>query len=91
MSEFVSFKNLIAVVTVAGEMDLGRAAKKLNTSSFALKKQIRGLENLLELRIFYRNGNHHELTESGRTFVAECESLLMLCPRGPSCVREHRR
>ncbi len=91
MSEFISFKNLIAAVTVAEELDLDRAAKKLNTSSFALKKQICELENLLELRIFQRNRSHYEVTESGRTFMAECESLLMLCPHGPNCIRQHRR
>ena len=78
MTESVDRKLQIAVVALAGELDYGRAAKRLRISPSELNRQISTLEDQLTLRIFRANGRTVELTEAGQVFVRACRRFLAI-------------
>lgn len=64
-----------AFVVTAGTLHFGRAAERLGTSQQALSKRIARLEDLLEVRLFEREGGTR-LTEAGERFLPAAREAL---------------
>ena len=65
------------VVAVADELHFSRAAEKLRVAQPALSRQIRGLEEYLDTKLFVRTTRELHLTEAGRAFVEEAKEALL--------------
>ena len=63
-------------VTVAEEMHLTKASKRLFLSPPAVSAHIKALEEELRVRLFYRTPKGMELTEEGHHLKAEAEKVL---------------
>ena len=72
----VELRHLHYFVTVADEMSITRAALKLRVSQPSLTRQIRSLEEQLNVPLFYRDNNKLSLTEAGRFFLERTRRLL---------------
>lgn len=75
----MELRTLHYFVTVAQELNITRAAEKLNMSQPPLSNQIKGLEEELGAQLLIRGKRHLELTEEGRC-----------CCAGPSRFRSWR-
>ncbi|HZP06419.1 MAG TPA: LysR family transcriptional regulator [Terracidiphilus sp.] len=62
---------LQAAITLAEELHFSRAAERLHIDQSTLSKRIQELESQLGLRLFERNHQMVDLTESGSKFVEE--------------------
>jgi LysR family hydrogen peroxide-inducible transcriptional activator len=69
-------RQLEALVAVADTLHFHDAARRLGVSQSALSVQIRGLEQLLRVRLFDRDRHAVRLTEAGRAVVARARTLL---------------
>ncbi len=69
-------KQLITFVALAKERSYQRASVVLNYAPSTLAKQIRVLEEELNVKLTERRGTHIELTEDGRKFLPHAEQLL---------------
>jgi DNA-binding transcriptional LysR family regulator len=61
---------------VARELNFTRAAARLRVAQPALSRQIRALEQELGVELLTRDSHGTQLTDAGRAFLAEAESLL---------------
>jgi DNA-binding transcriptional LysR family regulator len=64
-------------VTVAAELNFSRAARRLNMTQPPLSRQIRLLEQQLDVTLFERNSRRVTLTPAGHAFLAEAQKLLL--------------
>src|SRR5699024_11491985 len=64
--------------TVASHLHFNNAAKELNISQPPLSKQIRQLEEELNVRLLNRTNRKVELTEAGVYFANSCKFILNL-------------
>lgn len=79
-------------VAVADELHFGRAAARLYISQPALSKQIRKLEEQLDVPLLVRDSRHVTLTPRGQRFLEEARRLLAIAqsmqqPSRPDAVR----
>lgn len=65
-------------VTVAEELNITKAAEKLNISQPPLSNQIRALEDELDTVLFIRGKRHLQLTESGKLLYRHAKEILNL-------------
>ncbi|MFD1702883.1 LysR family transcriptional regulator [Methylopila henanensis] len=65
-----------AFLVVAGELNFGRAARRLNLTQSALSRQVQALERALDARLFERTTRSVTLTPAGHAFMAEAQALL---------------
>ena len=72
----MEFRLLRYFVAVAEELNITRAAERLHTAQPSLSQQIRQLELILGVPLFYRDKHHVELTEAGRVFLRESRTIL---------------
>jgi DNA-binding transcriptional LysR family regulator len=73
----VEIRHLLAVITLAEELNFRRAANRLHLTQPALSKQITELEAEHRFHLFTRNKRRIvELTDAGRVFVEEARSAL---------------
>ncbi len=72
----MEFRLLRYFVAVAEELNITRAAERLHTAQPSLSQQIRQLELILGVPLFYRDKHHLELTEAGRVFLRESRTIL---------------
>src|SRR5262245_21644149 len=72
----MELRHLRYFVGVAQELNFTRAARKLRVAQPALSRQIRQLEDEVGVPLLERNRRGVHLTDSGRAFLAEAQSLL---------------
>jgi len=72
----MELRHLRYFVGVAQELNFTRAAQKLHVAQPALSRQIRQLEEEVGVTLLERNRRAVHLTDAGRAFLAEAESLL---------------
>ena len=65
-------------VTVAEELNITRAAEKLNISQPPLSNQIKALEQELSTTLFIRGKRHLQLTDSGKLLYRHAKEILSL-------------
>ncbi|MBQ7282973.1 MAG: LysR family transcriptional regulator, partial [Spirochaetales bacterium] len=75
-------------VTVAEELNITRAAEKLNISQPPLSNQIRALEEELDTVLFIRGKRHLLLTESGQLLYRHAKEILSLSEKTSNEIRQ---
>ncbi|MBR9971751.1 LysR family transcriptional regulator [Magnetospirillum sulfuroxidans] len=63
-------------VAVAETGSFSQAAKRLRVSSSQVSRQVAALEDRLHTPLFYRTTRSVALTETGRTLLGQCQSLI---------------
>lgn len=63
-------------VTIAHHGGVSDAAAMAGTTKSGVSKQLAMLEDLLQLRLFERNGRRMQITQEGKTLVGRAESVL---------------
>lgn len=74
----MNFRTLKYFVVVAQELNIGRAATRLNISQPPLTRQIQQLEASLGVKLFNRSAKGVELTNSGELLLEEAQNILTL-------------
>ena len=69
------WEGLDEFVAVAECGQFTAAAERLSLSSSQVSRQIAGMEELLQTRLFYRSTRRVALTEAGQTFLQHCQRL----------------
>src|SRR5256885_31538 len=72
----MDLRHLRAFVTIVDVGGFGRAGARLNVSQPALSRQIRALEDALEVRLFDRIGRRVQLTSEGEDLLRRTRRLL---------------
>ena len=77
----MELRTLRYFITVAQELNITRAAEKLNMSQPPLSNQIRGLEEELGVRLFIRGKRRLTLTDEGSLLLRRAVQLLDLADK----------
>ncbi len=77
----MDFRTLRYFVTVAEELNITQAAKRLSMSQPPLSNQIRELERDLNTQLFIRGSRKLELTPTGELLYRRAQQILSLCER----------
>ncbi len=80
----MDLRTLSYFTVVAEELNITRAAKKLNMSQPPLSTQIRSLEAELDAQLFVRGKRRLELTEAGRLLYRRAKEILNLADKAKS-------
>jgi len=80
----MDLKALSYFVTVAEELNISKAARKLNLSQPPLSLQIKNLEEELNTRLFIRGRRQLEITESGELLYRRAKEILNLVEKAES-------
>jgi DNA-binding transcriptional LysR family regulator len=83
----VELRHLRYFVTVATELHVGRAAKRLFISQPALSQQLRSFEGELGLRLLERNRRGVRLTPEGEAFLVEATAVVQQADRALEVAR----
>ncbi|MES2258002.1 MAG: LysR family transcriptional regulator [Pseudomonadota bacterium] len=78
----MDLRHLKYFLTVAEELNIGRAAVRLHISQPPLTRQIRALEDELGVELFVRTAKGVELTQAGEMFKEETSNMLTLFEAG---------
>lgn len=84
----IGLRNLRALVVVAEEKNFTRAAERLSQTQPALSKQIKVLEEFLEVQLFSRSEREVTLSEAGLYFVPEAQRILHIMESAQEVIRE---
>ncbi|KAF0676704.1 LysR family transcriptional regulator [Profundibacterium mesophilum] len=76
MQRFPSFSGLLALVTVAREGSVSRAAEVLNLTQPAISHQIRRLSEETDVTFFKRTPHGLDLTPDGKALLPKAEAVL---------------
>lgn len=77
----MELRTLHYFITVARELNITRAAEKLNMSQPPLSNQIKGLEEELGAQLFLRGKRHLELTEEGALLLRRAVQIQELAEK----------
>jgi len=80
----MDIKTLTYFVTVVEELNISRAARKLNMSQPPLSTQIRQLEDELDTVLFIRGKRQLQVTESGQLLYRRAKEILSLVNKAQS-------
>lgn len=72
----MEFRHLRYFLEITRDLNMTKAAERLNMSQPPLSRQIQQLEEELGTQLFRRVGKHLELTESGRFFISKAQQIL---------------
>lgn len=84
----MELRHLRYFVTVAEELNFRRAAERLNLTRPALSKQLKDLEDELEIKLIERNTVRAKLTDAGTVYLQEARSILEHVNRAATLARE---
>src|SRR5690606_31899517 len=84
----MEIRHLIYFKTVAELLHFSKAAQQLHISQPPLTRQIKELEKELGAVLFFRNNKRVELTDAGRFFLRECDSLIHQLERSKQLVKQ---
>jgi DNA-binding transcriptional LysR family regulator len=87
----MEFRQLTYFIAVAEELHFGRAAQRLHLSQPALSKQIKALENSLEIKLFDRTKHWVKLTPAGKQFLATARHTLQQLEQGVKAAQQVAR
>ena len=87
----MDFRQLRYFIAVAEELHFRRAAERLHLSQPALSKQIRALENSIEIELFDRTKHWVRLTPAGTEFLATARGVLQQLERGVKVAQQVSR
>lgn len=87
----ISMEGQIAVVTVAEEGMLTRAAAQLGLTASAISKQIVTVEQEVGTELFHRSRGRMLLTDAGKIYIPEAMQSIMHARLGVELVRAHVR
>lgn len=76
--EWLNYHHLRYFWSVAREGSLAAAAKKLNVSPPSISAQIRDLEEMLDVRLFRRDGRANVLTDEGQLMLRYADEIFLL-------------
>ncbi len=74
----MNIRQLKYFIAVAEELNIGRAAIRLNVSQPPVTRQIQQLEEELNAKLFIRNPRGVELTQAGEIFLQEAHNIAVL-------------
>ncbi len=74
----MNIRQLKYFVAVAEELNIGRAAQRLNVSQPPVTRQIQQMEEELKAPLFIRNPRGVELTQAGEILLAEARNIIGL-------------
>lgn len=77
MQRLIEVRLLLAIVTLAEELNFTRAAKRLGISQSGLSRRVSTLEKRYRVKLFERDHANVTLTEAGRVFVEEAKLSLL--------------
>jgi len=83
----MELRHLRYFVIVAEEQNVTRAAERLHVSQPPLSRQIRDLEQELDVELFRRTGKSLALTEAGKIFLIEARAVLLRVDKAIETVR----
>ena len=83
----MDIKSLRYFVVVAEELNITRAAEKLNTSQPPLSNQMKALESELNATLFIRGKRHLKLTESGKLLYRHAKEIIDLADKTSSEIK----
>lgn len=87
----MELRHLRYFVAVAEELSFTKAAKKLRLAQPSLTRQVRNLEDEIDVRLLDRANNRVALTEEGRLFLFDSKKLLALCAESVAAVQRMNR
>ncbi|MEM9004064.1 MAG: LysR family transcriptional regulator [Cyanobacteria bacterium P01_F01_bin.86] len=84
----MELRHLRYFVAVAEELHFGRAAYRLHMAQQPLSRQIRNLEEELEVPLFHRTKRTIQLTEAGKVFLQEAHKTLKQADHAATLARK---
>jgi DNA-binding transcriptional LysR family regulator len=84
----MELRHLLYFKTVAEELHFTKAATKLFISQPPLSRQIKELEQELEVQLFTRNNKQVTLTDAGKYFKSEVDAIFAKLEESKSIVRQ---
>jgi DNA-binding transcriptional LysR family regulator len=87
----MELRHLRYFVAVAEELSFTRAAERLHLAQPSLTRQIKDLEEEIDVRLVDRSGKHICLTEEGKSFLTDTKRLLADCAENVEAVQRMSR
>ena len=75
----MELRHLRYFVAVAEDLSFTKAAEKLRLAQPSLTRQVRNLEDEIEVKLLDRSNNRVALTDAGRLFLFDSKKLLAQC------------
>lgn len=87
----MELRHLRYFVAVAEELSFTKAARKLRLAQPSLTRQVRNLEEEINVCLLSRANNRVALTEEGHRFLFDSKKLLTMCEESIAAVQQMRR
>src|SRR3954465_5539709 len=87
----VEIRQLRYFVAIAEELHFGRAARRLSIAQPSLSQMLKGLEQELGLSLLDRDTRRVSLTDAGRAYLKQAQSILATLAEAPTIARRAMR